>query len=62
MGYNEMETGLRDVIRMATGYTGTSDAEANVTKGDYRVLGLGVAKAVILVPGPFTKESVAIPR
>ena len=61
MSYDSVETGLRDVIRKITGYTAT-DQTANVTKGDYRCLGFGVTKAVILTPGSFQREVVAAPR
>ena len=55
MSYDSVETGLRDIIRKVAGFVATGD-DANVTKGDYRVLGLGVVKAVVLVPGPFQRE------
>ena len=61
MSYDVVETGLRDVIRKISGFTAIDDS-ANVTKGDYRCLGFGVTKAVVLTPGSFSREAVAIPR
>lgn len=56
MSYKTCEDALAVVIRMLTNYTST------VSIGDYRVLGKGKMKAVILQPGPFTREMVSANR
>ena len=53
MGYSEMETGLATVIKLLSGYTTT-----NVAQGNYRILGNGVTKAVILQPGAIQQRSI----
>jgi hypothetical protein len=57
MSYDVVETGLQGVIRKLSDY-GTT----NVSKGDYRILGAGVAKAVVLQPGPFIRNVAQAPR
>ncbi len=57
MSYDSVETGLLDVIILHSDYS--SD---NATKGDYRILGAGVVKAVVLTPGTFSRSVTAAPR
>jgi len=54
MSYSTCENALETIIKQVTGYS-----IANVTKGDYRILGHGVSKAVVLVPGAFTRNAAA---
>ena len=54
MSYNVCEAALATIVKLVSGYT-----VANVSQGDYRVLGAGVTKAVILTPGRFTRETAA---
>ena len=48
MSYDAMELGLLTVIRLHANY----DAN-NSSQGDYRILGGGKTRAVVLNPGPF---------
>lgn len=51
MSYATAETALETILKTVSGYSAT-----NVKKGDDRVLGSGQAKAIIIRPGPFTRE------
>jgi len=51
MSYNTAESAL---ITILTGIDGFSTA--NVKAGDYRCLKAGITKAIVLQPGPFTRE------
>lgn len=58
MSYASVESALLALIRQIPGYT-----DQNTSAGDYRVLGRGVSKAIVLVPGPIPqREVVASPR
>ena len=57
MSYDSVETGLRDVIVLHDDFTTN-----NTVKGDYRILGKGLSRAIVLTPGPFTKSVSAAPR
>jgi len=51
MSYATIEDGISAIIQTVSGFT-----SANVAQGDYRCLGAGVAQAVILMPGGFTRN------
>lgn len=58
MGYNEMEAGALTVLRVLSNYSTT-----NSSRGDYRILRKGVARAVIMEPGSILqREHHAFPR
>jgi len=57
MSYDSVETGLLNVIQLHADYTST-----NSSKGDYRILGAGISKGVVLTPGHFRREISAAPR
>ncbi len=57
MSYSTTEAGLLTLIRAMTGFSST-----NATAGDYRILGKGVTKAVVLSPGGFTRGIAQTPR
>ena len=54
MSYATAESALQTILRTVTGF-----ASPNVTLGDYRFLGTGTEKAVVLNPGPFTRENLS---
>jgi hypothetical protein len=56
MGYITCETAAATLIKAIDGYS-----EKNVSSGDYRILTRGIAKAVVLQPGPFNNATVASP-
>lgn len=51
MAYENVQTGLSNVIQKLTNYDSN-----NVTTADYRVLQRGYTEAVVLRPGPFSQE------
>jgi len=57
MSYDSVESGLLTVIQLHADFTTT-----NSSKGDYRILGAGVSRGLILTPGPFRKAVTAAPR
>jgi len=57
MSYATVEAGLLAVIRLHADYNTT-----NSSAGDYRLLGSGKSKIIILTPGLFTQTVVAAPR
>lgn len=57
MSYATAEAGLLTIIRKLAAFTTT-----NSSQGDYRILAKGVAKAVVLTPGGFSREVTAAPR
>lgn len=54
MSYTVAETALETILKTVTGYSAS-----NVSKGDYRVLGTGQTKAIVLNPGPFTRVNMS---
>ncbi len=54
MSYGSAEAALQTILRTVSGY-----ASPNVTLGDYRIMGQGKEKVIILNPGPFNRESIA---
>tara|TARA_R110000824_G_scaffold11293_6_gene49355 strand:- start:3678 stop:4124 length:447 start_codon:yes stop_codon:yes gene_type:complete len=58
MSYDTVESGLLTLVRVLSNYDTT-----NSDRGDYRVLGTGVTRAVVLNPGSISnREVVALPR
>lgn len=58
MSYSTVEAGLLAVILKLANYS-----SVNASQGDYRILGKGVTRAVVLQPGAIiTREVVAAPR
>ena len=54
MSYTSVEDALRTLLQAVTGYS-----TANVTEGDYRILGTGQTKAMVLQPGAFRRTNSA---
>lgn len=54
MSYATSESALQTILRTVSGY-----ASPNVTLGDYRILGQGKEKVIILQPGAFNREGLA---
>ncbi len=54
MTYKTVQTGVADVIKKLTDYSAT-----NVSVDDYRILGHGKMKAVVLRRGPATREAIS---
>jgi len=50
MSYASVEDALRTLLQAVSGYS-----TANVSEGDYRILGTGQTKAMILQPGIFSR-------
>ncbi len=50
MSYSTCEAALATILKTVTGYSST-----NVTQGDYKILGTGQTKAIVLQPGAFTR-------
>lgn len=58
MSYDTVESGLLTLIRVLSNYNTT-----NTDRGDYRVLGSGVTRAVVINPGSISnREVVGLPR
>lgn len=58
MSYNTVESGLLTVIQVLSNYDGN-----NSSRGDYRILGKGNSRNVILNPGSIpSREIIAAPR
>ena len=53
MSYTSIETAALTVLRLLANYTAT-----NSSVGDYRILGAGVDRAVVLTPGAVTEREV----
>ena len=51
MSYVTVEDALATLLKTITDFD-----SANVSQGDWRILGHGKAKAVVLMPGPFARE------
>lgn len=54
MSYSSVEDALKTLLQAVSGF-----GSANVTEGDYRVLGTGQAKVMILQPGAFRRTNLA---
>lgn len=54
MSYVTAENALETILQGVTGFS-----SANIKKGDYRVLGAGLDKALVMQPGPFTRENLS---
>ncbi|KAF0138175.1 MAG: hypothetical protein FD153_1482 [Rhodospirillaceae bacterium] len=54
MSYSVAESALETIVKLVTGYSAS-----NVSKGDYKVLGTGQTKAVVLSPGPFRRTNMS---
>ena len=54
MSYVVAEDALVVILKTVSGFGAT-----NVSKGDYRILGHGIEKALVLQPGPFSRENLA---
>ncbi len=54
MSYTTVEDALKTLLQAVTGYS-----TANVTEGDYRILGTGQTKAMVLQPGAFRRTNSA---
>ena len=62
MSYSTVEAGLMAVIVLLDGWQSTGTRK-NISQGDYRILGRGHSKVVILQPGSFgTRNVAAAPR
>ncbi len=54
MSYTSVEDALRTILLTVSGYS-----TANVSEGDYRILGDGITKAMVLTPGAFSRTNMA---
>lgn len=57
MSYDAVEDGAVAIAYKVKGFT-----SRNTSKGDYKILGRGITRALIFTPGPFQREVVATPR
>ena len=51
---DDAEKALETIVKTVTGFGAT-----NVSRGDYRILGHGKDKAIVLQPGAFTRQNIA---